>query len=368
MLDGVFSDEHGDYPIGTFLMNPHDSRHSPRSENGCTLFVRLRQYPGADLFSAGGGLPCGKRMAARPGQGAQRASPLRPGRLSGKCRARALGSGYPFPAPHPLGRRGDSRAAGRIRRRARPVPARDLDSQPSHEPAHTLLQLGALSTCESGGYDPAIELCRCRLLPPRFSDLARHQAQTDKTSAIRLALRGLLDSSLTPRPEHGGGLVGYARPRLLSVAPTNEQFVVLSRRVANVRDDSKANRVLVQGFRVSASTHTTAVLAAGMLRDLRLAPVRTARIEIPDPLGKPSDVLVIQLRPALSARTRLASRVVASAVHSCSACSRASSSTSSPWRSYRLRAPLPFRTTAESPECLRTRRVKAASPAGRETR
>ena len=48
VLEGVFSDENGDYPAGTFLMNPHGSRHSPRSEPGCTLFVRLRQYPGAD--------------------------------------------------------------------------------------------------------------------------------------------------------------------------------------------------------------------------------------------------------------------------------------------------------------------------------
>jgi anti-sigma factor ChrR (cupin superfamily) len=48
VLDGVFSDEHGDYPAGTFLMNPLGSRHSPRSQPGCTLLVRLRQYPGAD--------------------------------------------------------------------------------------------------------------------------------------------------------------------------------------------------------------------------------------------------------------------------------------------------------------------------------
>lgn len=48
VLGGVFSEEHGDYPAGTFLMNPHCSRHSPRSESGCTLFVRLRQYPGDD--------------------------------------------------------------------------------------------------------------------------------------------------------------------------------------------------------------------------------------------------------------------------------------------------------------------------------
>jgi anti-sigma factor ChrR (cupin superfamily) len=48
VLDGVLCDELGDYPAGTFLMNPHGSRHSPRSPTGCTLFVRLRQYPGAD--------------------------------------------------------------------------------------------------------------------------------------------------------------------------------------------------------------------------------------------------------------------------------------------------------------------------------
>ncbi len=48
VLAGVFCDEHGGYPAGTFLMNPHGSRHSPRSQTGCTLFVRLRQYPGED--------------------------------------------------------------------------------------------------------------------------------------------------------------------------------------------------------------------------------------------------------------------------------------------------------------------------------
>ncbi len=48
VLEGVFSDELGDYPAGNFLMNPHGSRHSPGSVPGCTLFVRLRQYPGQD--------------------------------------------------------------------------------------------------------------------------------------------------------------------------------------------------------------------------------------------------------------------------------------------------------------------------------
>ena len=45
VLDGVFSDEHGDWPAGTYLLNPEGFRHSPFSEPGCVLFVKLRQYP-----------------------------------------------------------------------------------------------------------------------------------------------------------------------------------------------------------------------------------------------------------------------------------------------------------------------------------
>jgi anti-sigma factor ChrR (cupin superfamily) len=42
VLDGTFSDESGDYPTGTFIMNPPGSAHAPFSESGCTLFVKLR--------------------------------------------------------------------------------------------------------------------------------------------------------------------------------------------------------------------------------------------------------------------------------------------------------------------------------------
>jgi anti-sigma factor ChrR (cupin superfamily) len=48
VLDGVFSDEHGDWPAGTYLLNPEGFRHAPFSEPGCLLFVKLRQYPGRD--------------------------------------------------------------------------------------------------------------------------------------------------------------------------------------------------------------------------------------------------------------------------------------------------------------------------------
>jgi anti-sigma factor ChrR (cupin superfamily) len=43
VLSGVFSDEHGDYPAGTYVRNPPGSRHAPRTEPGCIIFVKLRQ-------------------------------------------------------------------------------------------------------------------------------------------------------------------------------------------------------------------------------------------------------------------------------------------------------------------------------------
>ncbi|HKE40538.1 MAG TPA: cupin domain-containing protein [Casimicrobiaceae bacterium] len=46
VLDGVFSDEHGNWPAGTYLLNPEGFRHTPFSELGCTLFVKLRQFAG----------------------------------------------------------------------------------------------------------------------------------------------------------------------------------------------------------------------------------------------------------------------------------------------------------------------------------
>lgn len=44
VLEGVFSDEHGDYPAGTYLRNPPGSAHQPFSKSGCTLLVKLWQF------------------------------------------------------------------------------------------------------------------------------------------------------------------------------------------------------------------------------------------------------------------------------------------------------------------------------------
>jgi anti-sigma factor ChrR (cupin superfamily) len=42
VLEGILSDECGDYPAGTYIMNPPGSSHAPFSKSGCTLFVKLR--------------------------------------------------------------------------------------------------------------------------------------------------------------------------------------------------------------------------------------------------------------------------------------------------------------------------------------
>lgn len=44
VLDGVFQDEHGDYPAGSYVRNPPTSSHTPRSDTGCTIFVKLWQF------------------------------------------------------------------------------------------------------------------------------------------------------------------------------------------------------------------------------------------------------------------------------------------------------------------------------------
>jgi len=48
VLDGIFQDERGDYPAGSYIRNPPTSRHTPRSQAGCTIFVKLFQFDPAD--------------------------------------------------------------------------------------------------------------------------------------------------------------------------------------------------------------------------------------------------------------------------------------------------------------------------------
>lgn len=48
VLDGVFSDEHGDFGPGTYVRNPVGSRHTPYSKDGATILVKLWQMDPED--------------------------------------------------------------------------------------------------------------------------------------------------------------------------------------------------------------------------------------------------------------------------------------------------------------------------------
>jgi hypothetical protein len=44
VLEGVFQDEHGDFPAGSYIRNPPTSSHTPGSLPGTTIFVKLWQF------------------------------------------------------------------------------------------------------------------------------------------------------------------------------------------------------------------------------------------------------------------------------------------------------------------------------------
>jgi quercetin dioxygenase-like cupin family protein len=43
VLEGIFSDEHGDYPAGSYVRNPPGTSHAPHTQAGCIILVKLRQ-------------------------------------------------------------------------------------------------------------------------------------------------------------------------------------------------------------------------------------------------------------------------------------------------------------------------------------
>ena len=45
VLEGVFQDEQGSYPAGTWLRNPPGSAHRPWSDGGCTIWVKTGHLP-----------------------------------------------------------------------------------------------------------------------------------------------------------------------------------------------------------------------------------------------------------------------------------------------------------------------------------
>lgn len=45
VVEGVFSDEHGSYPAGSWIRSPHLSQHQPFSREGCLILVKTGHLP-----------------------------------------------------------------------------------------------------------------------------------------------------------------------------------------------------------------------------------------------------------------------------------------------------------------------------------
>ncbi len=73
VLEGEFADENGRYPQGSYLRNPAGSKHSPFSDTGCTLFVKLNQFQAGDSASL---WTKTNEETWLPGQGKLRVMPL----------------------------------------------------------------------------------------------------------------------------------------------------------------------------------------------------------------------------------------------------------------------------------------------------
>lgn len=73
VLDGEFEDEHGRYPTGSYLRNAPGSSHSPFSDKGCRLLVKLNQFQGGDHIRS---VTHTKTETWRQGQGALQVMPL----------------------------------------------------------------------------------------------------------------------------------------------------------------------------------------------------------------------------------------------------------------------------------------------------
>ena len=74
VLDGVFQDEHGDYHPLTYVRNPPTSSHTPCSEPGCTIFVKLWQFDPDDRTQLRIDTSCLPFLSARGLSGVERAA------------------------------------------------------------------------------------------------------------------------------------------------------------------------------------------------------------------------------------------------------------------------------------------------------
>lgn len=102
VLDGVFSDERGDWPAGSYLLNPEGFVHAPRSAEGCLLFVKLRQYPGCDRAEVALAVTAVEPEAV-PGVGWRRRLSAQPGYADVTCVETWPAGAEPTPREYPDG-------------------------------------------------------------------------------------------------------------------------------------------------------------------------------------------------------------------------------------------------------------------------
>ncbi|WP_407146973.1 cupin domain-containing protein [Bradyrhizobium sp. ORS 86] len=72
VLEGIFQDEHGDYPAGSYFRNPPGTSHVPAAKDGCTIFVRLWQFRDEDRTQVVRQPGQGRQVAPRPGASSAR--------------------------------------------------------------------------------------------------------------------------------------------------------------------------------------------------------------------------------------------------------------------------------------------------------
>jgi hypothetical protein len=158
VLDGVFSDEAGDYPVGTYVRNPIGTAHRPHiGPEGATILVKLHQFDAHGYRADGRGHAV--RAVRRIGHAGCRdaAASRRAGETVELQRWRA---GASMPAARHEGGTGSLRAGRHLGRRTRTLSGGYVGAKPAgilarsgHSPEGCLLYVktGHLAAERSGG-------------------------------------------------------------------------------------------------------------------------------------------------------------------------------------------------------------------------
>ena len=127
VLEGVFSDEHADHPVGSYVRNPIGTAHRPHiGPEGCTILVKLCQFSDSDTEQKAIDTRNAQfRPGSRPGL---TVLPLH-SHEAGECRACPVGSRNALCRSCPLGRGRDLRDRGHVSGRTWRLSRRHMDPQ-----------------------------------------------------------------------------------------------------------------------------------------------------------------------------------------------------------------------------------------------